>query len=233
MDMRIYGHRGCNDGVAENTMKAFEMAIAQGADGIEFDVQLSKDGEVVVIHDFTVDRTSDGQGRVCDKTLAELKALNFSGQEEKMTLPTLREVFETFQENVLFNIELKNPSRYNNEICEKVVKLVEEFNFDDRTLISSFDHRLLKRVSEKNNNIRLGVLMYSYLLNPVDYIENLGFNPHSIHPATEFVDESFITLLKNHGHKVYVYTVNEPEDMVYLSNIGVDGIITDLPSRMR
>jgi glycerophosphoryl diester phosphodiesterase len=232
--MRIYGHRGLNDSAPENSMAAFDKAIQEGADGIEFDVQLSKDGEVVVIHDFTVNRTTDGQGAVSEKSLAELKALNLLDDKGRtLKVPTLKEIFEAYQENVLLNIELKNPSRFTNDICEKVVQLVDEFELQDRVLISSFDHRLLKRVSDLNPNIRLGVLMYSYLLNPIDYIENLGFVPHSIHPATEFVDEDFIALLRNHGHKVYVYTVNDPDDMAYLSQIGVDGIITDRPSQMQ
>jgi len=232
--MRIYGHRGSNDVAPENTMDAFKLAIESGADGIEFDVQLSKDGEVVVIHDFTVDRTSDGMGRVCDMTLKELEALNLSLEpEKKIQIPTLREIFETFKENVFFNIELKYPSRYSNDICKRVVALIEEYGVQDRTLISSFDHRLLKRVADLNDQIRLGVLIYSYLLNPVDYIENLGFKPHSIHPATEFLDETFIRHLRDHGHKVYVYTVNDKEDMLYLNKIGVDGIITDVPKQMK
>ena len=145
----VIAHRGDKMDAPENTMAAFYMAAEKGADAIEFDVQLTADGHVVVIHDQTVDRTTNGTGRVSRIQLAALRELDagtwFSEKFRGERIPTLDEVFETFSKKVYMDIELKNFSTPWDNLVSKVVYLVRDHGVQDRTLLSSFlTHNLRK-----------------------------------------------------------------------------------------
>lgn len=228
MKTKIIGHRGGAAGYPENTLAAFKKAVELGADGVEFDVQLTKDGEVVVIHDELIDRTMTGSGLVKNFSLSELRQMSagefFSPDFKEEKIPTLREVLEVVQDLEVINIELKNYIPYP-ELEEKVLKLVDEFEIRDQVIISSFNHYSLQKVKKLQPEIKTGALLMSKMINPSDYAFKRGFDALHLHFLT--ADQEIIDKSNFMGLQVSVYTVNFPEAVVELLEKGVDMIITD------
>ena len=144
MKTKVWAHRGASAYAPENTLEAFLLAAEQGADGVELDVQLTKDGEMVVVHDEEIDRVSDGSGFVKDYTLAELKILNFNKthpEYQDVKIPTLREVYEALKPTgVTINVELKTGIFWYKDLEKKVLELTKEMEMEDRVIYSSFNH---------------------------------------------------------------------------------------------
>jgi glycerophosphoryl diester phosphodiesterase len=230
-----WAHRGASGHAPQNTLAAFLLAAEMGADGIEFDVHLSRDGEVVVIHDDTVDATTDGRGRVSAMTVAELQALDaggwfapaFAGQR----IPTLQQVIDAVGHRVWLNIEIKVEAGYHPLAQEaETVRLIEDNGILDRTLISSFSLSSLRRVRRLNPSIPLGLLygrarpaMWLTLL------RWLGVPYDALHPHFGMVDARYVARARRLGAPVNAWTVNEREDMQRLIDLGVQGIITNYP----
>ncbi|HIE39436.1 MAG TPA: glycerophosphodiester phosphodiesterase [Anaerolineae bacterium] len=233
-------HQGASDVAPPNTLAAFHRAAELGADGVELDVHLSADGVPVVIHDFTVDRTTNGTGRVADFPLAALKKLDagsrfdpaFAGER----IPTLEEVFEAVGRRLLINVELKAVPRENRGLEEAVVTLVERHGLRDRVLISSFDPFALRRVRRLAPHLPLGFL---YETAPLSRLARAlaglmrGLQPEAIHPHWAQVRPPTVRRAHGRGRRVVAWTVDEPEVMRRLSEWGVDGIITNRPDRLR
>ena len=228
MKTKIIGHRGGVAGYPENTLAAFKKAVELGADGVEFDVHLTKDGEVVVIHDEFIERTMNGSGLVKDHTLAELRAMNvgefFSRDFKEQKIPTLREVLEVVKDLEIINIELKNYLVYPN-FEEKVLKLVNEFEIRDKVIISSFNHYSLEKIKKIQPTIETGALMVAKIINPADYVFKRGFD--TLHMNFLTVDQEIIEKAHFMGLKICAYTVNYSESAADLLEKGVDMIITD------
>jgi len=228
MKTKIIGHRGGVAGYPENTLAAFKKAVELGADGVEFDVHLTKDGEIVVIHDESIERTMNGSGLVKDHTLAELRAMNvgefFSRDFKEQKIPTLREVLEVVKDLEIINIELKNYLVYPN-FEEKVLKLVNEFEIRDKVIISSFNHYSLEKIKKIQPTIETGALMVAKIINPADYVFKRGFD--TLHMNFLTVDQEIIEKAHFMGLKICAYTVNYSESAADLLEKGVDMIITD------
>ncbi|NRU22051.1 glycerophosphoryl diester phosphodiesterase [Clostridium beijerinckii] len=175
-DTKIWAHRGASEYAPENTLEAFELAVAQGADGVELDVQLTKDGELVVIHDETIDRTSNGRGNVIEYTLKELKNFNFNCSNPNYVyaeIPTLKEVYELLKPtNLIINVELKTGIIFYEGIEEKVLKLSKDMDFEDRVIYSSFNHYTIKKIKELNNKARTGLLYCDGWIGILEYAKN-------------------------------------------------------------
>ncbi len=228
MKTKIIGHRGGAAGFPENTLAAFKKAVELGADGVEFDVQLTKDGEVVVIHDELIDRTMTGSGLVKEHTLKELRQMSagefFSPDFKSEKIPTLAEVLEVVQDLEVINIELKNYLPYP-KLEEKVLKLVDQFEIREKVIISSFNHYSLQKIKKLQPEIRTGALLMAKIINPADYAFKRAFNALHLHFLTadqEIIDKSHFM-----GMQVNVYTVNFPESVIELLEKGVDMIMTD------
>jgi glycerophosphoryl diester phosphodiesterase len=209
-----------------------------GADGVELDVQVSKDGEAVVIHDFTVDATTDGQGAVKDKTLAELKELDagswFDARFIGEHIPTLQEVIVEVGHQLLLNIELKTKGLGSASLVAEVVRLIEDHNLTHRAIVSSFNPLALRRVKRLNPHICSGLLYYFDL--PAHLIRTLFLllaDPDALHPEKRLVTQEYMTWAKERGYRVNAWTVNEPAEMKRLITLGVDGIITNRPDVLR
>lgn len=227
-----FGHRGLSGRYPENTLIAFQKAIDNGADGIELDVHLTKDGEVVIIHDELVDRTTNGKGLVCDYTLAELQKLDASNiYHDKcgfQKIPTLREYFEMIQDAcILTNIELKTGIFPYPGIEEKVLELIDEFEERDRIIISSFNHYSVLRMKALAPDMQYGFLEESWILGMADYCKKYDMN--AIHPIFTCIDEDYMKAAKENGLDVNTWTVNDPKDMKRLAKMGVHAIITNFP----
>ncbi|MGQ4832407.1 MAG: glycerophosphodiester phosphodiesterase [Candidatus Asgardarchaeia archaeon] len=212
-------HRGAFVEAPENTLKSFKLAMEMGADMIELDVRLTKDRKVVVIHDDTIDRTSNGSGAVRDYTLDELKQFDF-GEGEK--IPTLEEVFELIKGNVLVNVEIKEM-----DMAKEVVEIIEKYNMADKVLISSFLHPVLLDVKRLNPTIKTGIL---FTCRPVS-VTNLARDARAefVHPFYDTLDKQLIDEAHKNGLEVNVWTVDDEELMQKFIDWGVDGIITDVP----
>ncbi|SEN07769.1 glycerophosphodiester phosphodiesterase [Lihuaxuella thermophila] len=233
---QICAHRGCSAVAPENTLAAFQMAIESGADGIELDVHLTRDGEIVVLHDETVDRTSDGTGWVKDLELSEIKRLDsgrwFSEKYRGETIPTLSEVLELVREtNLWINIELKNNIVIYPRMEELVVEAVERYGLQDRVILSSFNHHSLRHLKLYRPGLELAALFGAGLYEPWVYAEHLGVD--AIHPYYPAVTDEMIAGCHARGIRVRPYTVDDRKQMERLISANADAIITNFPHRLR
>jgi glycerophosphoryl diester phosphodiesterase len=221
----VIGHRGCGKGQIENTLRAMREGLAAGADGVEFDVQASRDGQVVVIHDYTLERTTNGTGSVAQHTLAELKRLD-AGEGE--AIPTLQEVVDELKghRGVLIDIEIKVPN-----IEQKVLETVRRNNIVAQVILSSFSQSILKAVRSNDREIATGLLYSHPLEDPVQAAVDLGAN--ALHPEYTFVSRALVQECHKEHLLINPWTVDEETDMQRMFDLRVDGIITNRPSRLR
>ena len=225
MTPKIIAHRGASADAPENTLAAFQLALDQGADGIELDVMLSKDRELVVIHDDMVDRTTDGSGRVQDLTLAELQALD-AGNGEK--IPTLDEVLTRFGGKFLINIELKNYSTIFDSLPLDVAALILDHDVADSILVSSFNPFNFSRFHKLLPDIPVGMLTFP---GKARFFAYGLFRYDALNPYFKDVDEALVQRMHAKEKEINVWTVDEAADIRHLAKIGVDSIITNRPQR--
>lgn len=234
----LFAHRGASADAPENTLAAFRLAADENADGIELDAKLSADGQVVVIHDQSVDRTTDGHGRVGQLTLAQLKELDagssFSPGFAGERIPTLDEVFEAMGGQMIINVELTNYASPLDSLPERVVELVRRHNLVERVFFSSFHPFNLLRVRRLLPQAVVGMLAMSGSAGgwARSFVGN-WIAPQCVHPHYNDVNRSFIERQHRVGRRVHVWTVNEPAEMVCLFRLQVDGIFTDRPRLAR
>ena len=234
--VEVWAHRGASGYAPENTMEAFKLAVEMGADGIELDVQLTKDHEIVVIHDETLQRVCNGNGYVKDYTLEQLKGLNYNKthpEYEKASIPMLREVLELLKDTDLkLNIELKTGVFFYPNIEQMVVDLVAEYGMQDRVWYSSFNHYSVKEVKRIQPSAKVGLLYGDGIYEPVDYA--LRFGAEAIHPYT--VNLQYPQLMekcRENGIKVHTWTANTFHDIRKCIQHGVDAVITNYPDKAK
>ena len=230
---RIFGHRGASGYAPENTIEAFRLAAETGADGVELDVQLTRDGELVVAHDETIDRVSNGNGRIADMTLKELKKLHFNRTHPEYTdavIPTLAEVFELLRPTQLvINIELKNSLIDYQGMEKRVVDLAAQAFDLNRVIFSSFNHASMLRVKAIEPQLVCGLLYEASLIEPWEYALRLGMD--ALHPHFAEVITPGGNCRKAHeaGILVHTWTVNDPEIMAAVMREKADIMITNYP----
>jgi len=233
MNTLILAHRGASAYRPENTIEAFEHAIKQGADGFELDVQLTKDGHVVVAHDERLERVSDGAGLLNSHTLDELKEMNFNKifpEQPVCRIPTLEEVYALIKETGLtVNVELKTTEFLYPEMPEKLIRLEREFNMEGRVIYSSFNHYSLLMLREIDPKARIGLLYDLGLVDPWVYARQLTAD--AIHPHYKIIALLPETVAKCHedGIMVNVWVVNDPKMIRLMLQYGVDIMMTDMP----
>ena len=233
----IIAHRGASAFAPENTISAFRMASELKADGIELDVKLSKDGKMVVIHDQSVDRTTNGHGLIKNLMYEELSKLDagnyFSKNYLGEKIPLLKNVFEQV-DNLLINIEITNYSSIRDGLAEDVCTLVKEMNMEKRVIFSSFHPFNLMTTRKMLPEVPVallalpnaaGMLQRSFLFR--------WLSPKFIHPYFSDVSRKYINTQHMHNRKVNVWTVNNKNEMIRLVDAGCDGIITDNPTLAR
>jgi glycerophosphoryl diester phosphodiesterase len=230
----VFAHRGASAHAPENTIAAFELAIAQQADAVELDVKLSADGQVIVIHDSTVDRTTNGHGKVQDMRLADLKALDagsfFSDQFAGEKIPTLDDVFEAVGRRIFINIELKNHKSRGEDLVELVCMLVKKHQLQKHVMFSSFFPNALSKAHSYLPSVPRGLLALNGFLGV--WARSFGFNfgkYDALHPNLQDFTQQEVTRVHRVNRRVHVYTVNKEEDMRRLFRWGVDGIFSDDP----
>ncbi len=223
----VIGHRGAAGHAPENTLMSFHKAVELGADMVELDVHLCATGEPVVIHDDTVDRTTNGSGRVRDLSLDELKALD-AGDGERV--PTLVEIIDEMSGRVALNVELKGLGCVNS-VHEVISDAIGEgLVNNEELLVSSFNLGMLEWMRALSDDVRLGVLVGDPPEKVLAFAQKV--EAYSVNPYHKRMSLEFVSLVHGLGFKVYPWTVNELGDIAWAKAIGVDGIISDYPERV-
>jgi glycerophosphoryl diester phosphodiesterase len=229
----VIGHRGAAGEAPENTLASFQLALTQGADGIELDIHLSKDGEIMVCHDPTIDRTTNGNGYIVEMDAAEIKRYDaggwFSEQYAGERIPTLAEVFDLVPEHIMINIEIKYA--YQGQLETQLLDFLRKRNRLDHVVISSFDHKCMQRIKEAEPSVNIGLLYVANLLDHAGYAKTLS-DVYSIHPHYQLIEKADVLNAKAAGLRTYPFTINVEEDFRKMLEFGVSGIITDFPARL-
>lgn len=242
----VWAHRGASGYAPENTLAAFQEAIDMGVDGIELDVQLTKDGQIVVIHDETVDRTTDGKGWVKDLTFDEIRALDASYQNlmqggevvklakrfeeyESAQIPTMEEVFELIKPTKLWiNIELKTGIVFYPKLEERIVEMTKKYGMEDRVIYSSFNHYSVEKIREIDPTAQTGLLYADGTIDMPSYGKKYGVK--ALHPALYNLQfPGFVEECMKEGLELNVWTVNEPQYVEMCKAAHVHAVITNYP----
>lgn len=241
--MFVISHRGANRFAPQNTLAAFIKAAQLGADGVETDVRVTRDGHMVLCHNETVNGTSDGKGKVRDQYLGELFNYDFGswfgGKFENTVIPTIDDFLGVMKENPvdILDIEIK-PNKNENDFVERIIKKVREYGMIEKLIVSSFDEGILKKVKEIDSSVKTGYLYPSTVnwavtkvFDPVKKAKEQGFDfllPHSSYASKKLIDKAH-----EQGVKVACWTVNKLETLDKLYSWGADGVITDYPDIMK
>jgi glycerophosphoryl diester phosphodiesterase len=211
------GHRGAKGYAPENTLASFQKAISLGVDMIELDVYQSRDNIPVVIHDKTIDRTTSGSGLVSDYLASELQTFG---------IPTLEDVFLLVHNQCEINIEIKTF-----EVTKSVLEVIDANAFaKEKIILSSFDWNALQEVRFQDNDIRIGVLTETNIDLAMAFAKFI--KAYAIHPYYHLLTAENVKQMQARNFKVFPWTVNEPEDIIFVQSLHVDGIITDFPDRL-
>ncbi|MFZ1772062.1 MAG: glycerophosphodiester phosphodiesterase family protein [Caldilinea sp.] len=230
----IFAHRGARRVAPENTLPAFERALALGVDGIEFDVHVTSDDRLVVIHDFTVEKTTNGEGAVAAMCEAEVRGLDagshFSPHFAGVQVPLLEEVLELVGNRCRLNLEIKSMDPYANDASAGVAAIIRQRKLYDQVLVSSFNPITLIKMRCLDPKIALGMLYGSEM---PDFLRQVWagppIHPEAQHPHHALVDADFMTWAHTLPCAVNTWTVNEVEEAQRLAALGVATIITDAP----
>lgn len=218
--MKVLGHRGARHEAPENTLRGIEVALRAGAEGVEVDVHLTRDGHVVVLHDDTVDRTTDGHGRVADLTLDALQRLD-AGQGERV--PTLAQILEACRGRAEVFVELKAPG------CEEAaLRVITSLGLQTDCCLIAFDHRQVARAKALAPAVRTGCLLVARPVDPVALVRAAQADLLSVNVA--FVDADLVAACHADGLQVCAWNCNTPADLPRLRATGLDWLGTDTPT---
>ncbi|MBQ8765777.1 MAG: glycerophosphodiester phosphodiesterase [Clostridia bacterium] len=237
----VLAHRGANKVAPQNTIPAFKKAMEFNADGLETDVHLSSDGHIVICHNYTVDETSNGTGRVDEMTLAQLKSFDFGSYFNEdfkgVSLPTLSELLDLTKSMSLINIEIKPPKK-DCDLVKRVVETIHEYGIVDNSIVSCFDPECIRLVKEIDSNVKTGLLYEDDELGReimtfgvAKYCEQLKAN--AAHPHRKLITQKEVMELHNLGMAVNPWTVNLEEEIIRFAKWGCDAIISDVPDYCR
>lgn len=230
----VWAHRGASGYMPENTLPAFQKAVEQGADGIELDIQLTRDDQIVVIHDELLGRTCEGSGWVKDHTLSQLRKYNYNKTCPACPhadIPLMEEVFELIRPtNLTINIELKTGVVFYPDIEEKILSMTRDYGMEDRVIYSSFNHYSLQRILSLNPQAQTGLLYSEGSSGMPKYAHELGVS--AIHPALYNLQYlGYMHQCRHYGLDVNVWTVNQKISMSECVRRGVHAMITNYPDR--
>lgn len=223
----LIGHRGASGTLPENTLAAFALAAEQGAHGIELDVRLAADGAIMVIHDATVDRTTNGTGRVRDLVAAELQELD-AGQGQ--VIPTLDDVFLAFGPSLLYNVELKDFGLTDHGLAIAVSDRIAAYHLENHVVVSSFNPLAVRRARRHLPQTTMVGLLWE---RGPRWLRHLGVGVEADHPHFSLVDEAYIAWARQKQYRIHVWTVDDPIEAERLARLGVHALITNYPQRLR
>lgn len=232
MRPKVIAHRGGRKWAPENTLAAFRLSLEAGVDGMEFDVQRCASGEIVVIHDDYVNRTTDGVGLVRDISLAELHRLSagewFDTDFEDEKIPLLQEVLDLVDGKAVINIEVKNAPTSYPDIEDDVLDLLKSYKHMDKVIVSSFDHSLMVKFRKRDPDIQLAVLVDGLILDLPEYAKKFGAK--FWHPCIGSLTDETIDEAHAAGLTIYPWTSNDQKEWTWAVEKGIDGLVTDDPA---
>lgn len=235
--MKIFAHRGASGYAPENTLEAFALAIEQEADGVELDIHLTRDNQILVTHDERIDRVSDGTGLVSMLSLKDIKKHLFNKphpQYKEARAPLLEEVLELLlPTDLVINIELKNSRLPYHGMEQKTVDLVAKMGMEQRVIYSSFNHHSMLRLKAIAPEAVCGLLYDCSLLNPAEYLKQTGLAALHPHYSDLLQNPEGYQEVKKQGGLVHVWTVNDDRHMRQVMDAGADILITNYPDRAR
>lgn len=231
----IYAHRGASQDAPENTMAAFYAALRRGADGIECDIRLTKDGVPVIIHDSYLDRTTNGTGLISHVTYQELRRLEAAARVHPdhagEKIPSLSNLFTWIKKTpLLLNLELKPVQAAEGVLEKEVLRLLGKHGLTNRTVISSYDPYSLYTIKQLQNEVKTA-LIYLYLDEPWQIAEEIGAS--ALHPYYPFMTLELFYAIRERGFEILPYTVDHWSELDQLIRLGASGVITNTPSRAR
>jgi len=231
----VQGHRGAMGYAPENTLVSFAKGFEQGADLLELDIHLSSDGELIVMHDGDVSRTTDGQGHIKNMTLAEIKKLDagvkFDARFRGERVPTLPEVFAWAQHRIPLAVEIKGDPLPQRGIQEKLLALIRQFNMLDQVIVISFHHLAVKFIKELEPRLATGILLTGQLADPVSAAR--AALADSVRPMWHYWTAEQIAEVHAAGLTASTWTVNDEATMGDVIAMGVDSIGCNYPDRLR
>ncbi|MGM0438144.1 MAG: glycerophosphodiester phosphodiesterase [Bacillota bacterium] len=226
----ILGHRGAPKLAIENSILAFKKAVEIGVDGVELDIHLTSDNQVVVIHDETIDRLTEGQGYIKDYKFEDLiKYYLKDNFFDSVKIPSLNEVLLELKNCKLINIEIKNSGINYPNIENRVIEIIQNLHLEEKVVLSSFNHYSIKKIQKIAPQIKSGILYMANLFEPWEYAKKL--NVKTIHPYYSLVDKKLINNCHENDFEVFVFGANTKEQIQNLIDLNVDGIITDYPKK--
>ncbi|HEY8463652.1 MAG TPA: glycerophosphodiester phosphodiesterase [Bacillota bacterium] len=236
--MKIFAHRGFSGIAPENTMAAFEKALAIKPDGIETDVHLSKDGKVVICHDETLDRTTNGKGLIKDYTFEQLQTFDagskFAPEFSRERIPTLEDLLRLIrQTDLALNIELKTDKIAYLQIEAKVVALLKVYDLVERTIISSFNFSSIAKVKKLLPEISIAALMKDPHTISDLWTRMAELKVVAIHPDHKYLDHDLVDAAQKRGILINAWTPNQPEELQRCFKLQINGVITNFPDIAR
>lgn len=231
-----YAHRGASGYYPENTMLAFQKAVEMGCEGIETDVQLTKDGVLVICHDELLDRTTNGKGLIAETNYGDIAKLDaaklWGGKFKDVKVPTLEELLAYVKDkNIMINLELKNSIIDYKNLEQLVIGMIYRYELKEKVIISSFNHYSILRCKAIDNTLKLGLLYDCCLYEPGKYASELGVG--AVHPSFYSLNEEVVKEIRSHNLMINTWTVNDEKYMHLLAKLGIDGIITNYPDRLK
>ena len=229
--MKIIAHRGASGYAPENTLAAFRKAVEMGAKAVEFDVQMSKDHQLLVIHDFYLERTTSGQGPVLLEDYQTIKSFDAGSRFDpafcKEYVPLLEEVLDLLPPSMEIHLEIKKSFMETRNFEENIYQLIKARGLLDQTIFSSFDHQCLKNLLDKHKGIRVGMLIRSSMIGTTTYMKDRGLASYSLDQEASFVTPQLVQEVHDANLQLNTFTVNDPGLADHFQKIGVDGIFTN------
>ena len=257
---QIFAHRSANAVAPENTLPAFEKALEMGVDGIELDVQATADGELVVLHDFSLERTTTGTGPLRTHTLTQLAAIDagvrFATEFSGTPIPTLEQVFDLVGDSCVVNVEIKNMDWNGGREAEPLAHMIKQRDLYEQVIVSSFNPMALRKMRQLDPSVQIGLLYFTkpprqnggtggfirkILSLPLKHLFlhlsrpwlSRGIAPDALHPYFASIDTHLVETARSRGQLVNAWTVNSVAEALRLARLGVNAIITDLPDVIR
>ena len=225
--MLIIGHRGAPSLYRENTLKSFEIAFENNVDGIELDVQFTKDQHLVVYHDFHTYKLNQKYNIIKNLTFNQLQNIN-----TEFTIPTLEDILPIIPKNKQLYLEIKSNCVINDKIVSKIMKLLDAHRMIEQTTISSFNPFVLFEVKRLKAKIKIGVLWTQCPEEPwfITHYSYYKIKPHSFHASIQYINKNMELWIQNNNIKLFCYTVNKKEEFKKAQALNADGIFTDYPN---
>lgn len=236
--MEIIAHRGASGYAPENTRASILKGLELDCDGFEIDVQLTNLGEVVVFHDFSLERITSKISYIKDENLQDLKKMDigswFSKEFKDEKIMTLEELLDLIPKNKILNIEIKVRHNEKNQIEKKVIEILKnKKRIEGKIIISSFNHGVIKNINKLEPKLKTGLLLTAGILNIENYIKTNNLKIYSIHSHGEFTGKEMVKKMNEVGIKTYIWTINNIKEAKMFKDFGVTGIITNFPDKFK